>query len=100
DSKIDAGHLRRLLDTEHRQYSWRNIAQRSSRSQPLLLLPVNENEWNWIGRVRSVRPARLRIDEHLRIAVICRDDEPRTRTLGGFEDSRQRLVDSLHCFDR
>src|SRR5690349_9414427 len=26
DSKIFAGHLRRLLDTEHRQYSWRNIA--------------------------------------------------------------------------
>src|SRR6185503_7082165 len=94
NSKIYAGHLRGLRQAEHGQYSWCHIAQRSARTQTLLLLPVDYHEWNRVRGVSRVWPAGFRVDQHLRVPVVSRDDQSRTRRLGGLENARQRFI---HC---
>src|SRR4051812_15063520 len=74
--QVSPGHLLRLRDAEKTKHGRRNVLQGAILSQPEAAgVSRTDNQRNRIGRVGSVRPAGCRIDHHLGIAMVGRNDQ-------------------------
>src|SRR5215208_4004607 len=99
DPEIDAGHLAGLIDAEHAERGWADVAEGATRAERAVAVGVDDHEWDGIRGVRGVRAARFGIDHQLAVAVIGGHEEAGAGLLRRGDHARQTAVYRLRGLD-